>query len=1188
MSTWRKVVCCLAMVAGLSFGASAYVALDYEQDGLVCQFDGIENVGHGQAHSSDTDRWVDLTGNGYDWTLDNQHCSWTDLGLSINGLAGSMGSKSGEDFQNNVTTVEFVFANEAPKADTILMAPGYAHNWYLYTDKSGRVGFWGPQGGTRYGYAAAAYSTNNYSVVYNRTGATPSGVKDFAVRGLVRATDGMGDWWDTDTGLFLGNRTKGDLPAKGRLLALRIYSRELSPDERRANARIDRERFNLPVDRVPVVVTACGDGLVSLDGGAFASVVSNDCVCGDEVSIAAQDGSSAEFLLWQGDSAALPAFDRASRSVALVAGTRKIELAALFNDRTSGGDKRIAQYSYDGLLDMWDGISNVSLTNAHDDTATVWNDLVSTRHMTIDMANANVISNALECLGKGNCAKAASAQTGYYTIEIVMDPPSSSKEQIPFTGGSPSRIVATSPTAAYMLEGAAAGPLYYTGHDPNTFAFTYSSSGVSAFYEGGSQKTLSSGNSGWSKVTTVVNIGSRDNAYNYTGRIYAIRLYNRVLDDAELAAHAVTDGIRFFGKSETKPGVIDVRGPGAVRLNGDEPKTAQEIDLPYGSELNLVAVPAPGADFVAWVADGADLTGTNIISTSLTLPYTPALRRVTAVFLPADDRIDRRVTDYSFDGLIGLWDGICNTGFGCPHDSTTNVWKDLAGTRPLPLVSGCGEFSENALRCLPRSSGMAAGPAANSLAGIRSYEIVCEPSGYCCALNFGSGPFVVFNNGKVEHHTPGFLYLLTTNLSTLAFVNDPTSGWTVYENGAVRTDRDSADKWNVGTSFTVGGSSAYPTKYLYQGRIFAIRAYSRALSPIEVVRHSDLDQLRFFDCAHVDADRGVRTNAAGAVECLLRVTADGPGTVSVNGHPVGSGDLWYPEGTEVSLQATAEFDCAFLGWIDDDRRALSSPAAYMAPSIAVTVFGKTVVGAAFVKNRVLLRASASSYARNGLTGYWDGRENVGFGLAHDSATNRWVDLSGNGRDWALDVETNGRWSDTGLVLAGLGRVGVLADGAPAFGDSDVRTVEFVYANAEKRDGTVFSPGKASVFVYTDKNGGVGFRAVANTETRYGYAAALGETNAYSVVNEPLAFDWFAVNGIPRKNDGMIEFWSKGANSTAIGATSDNIYGKGELMAMRFYNRRLTGPERLLNAKLDALRYLGEKLHRPTGLCVIIR
>ena len=64
---------CLATVAGLSFGASAYVALDYEQDGLVCQFDGIENVGHGQAHSSDTDRWVDLTGNGYDWTLNNRY-----------------------------------------------------------------------------------------------------------------------------------------------------------------------------------------------------------------------------------------------------------------------------------------------------------------------------------------------------------------------------------------------------------------------------------------------------------------------------------------------------------------------------------------------------------------------------------------------------------------------------------------------------------------------------------------------------------------------------------------------------------------------------------------------------------------------------------------------------------------------------------------------------------------------------------------------------------------------------------------------------------------------------------------------------------------------------------------------------------------------------------------------------------
>ena len=65
-----------------------------------------------------------------------------------------------------------------------------------------------------------------------------------------------------------------------------------------------------------------------------------------------------------------------------------------------------------------------------------------------------------------------------------------------------------------------------------------------------------------------------------------------------------------------------------------------------------------------------------------------------------------------------------------------------------------------------------------------------------------------------------------------------------------------------------------------------------------------------------------------------------------------------------------------------------------------------------------------------------------------------------------------------------------------------------------------------------------------------------------MVNESSCFDWFAVNGIPRKNDGMANFWSRGAEWTTIGACSETIYAKGELMAMRFYNRRLTGLERL--------------------------
>lgn len=182
---------CLAFAAA----ADTEPASDYVQDGLVCHFDGIENVGYGLAHADATNRWVDLTGNGYDWSLDLAKCSWTEKGLYLkgSGKAGWMDSKTGDDFTDNVTTVEFVYADDAPTTATILLTPGYDSSWILYTDTAGHVGFIGSTSTPKSGYAATGYATNTYSVVYNRTGAKPTSVKNFTVGAVTRSDDSMND-----------------------------------------------------------------------------------------------------------------------------------------------------------------------------------------------------------------------------------------------------------------------------------------------------------------------------------------------------------------------------------------------------------------------------------------------------------------------------------------------------------------------------------------------------------------------------------------------------------------------------------------------------------------------------------------------------------------------------------------------------------------------------------------------------------------------------------------------------------------------------------------------------------------------------------------------------------------------------------------------------------------------------------
>ena len=71
------------IVALLSFccagaASAALTSRSYVHDGLVAQYDGIDNAGYG-IHSDSTNRWVDLTGNGNDGTV-NAAVTWDTKG----------------------------------------------------------------------------------------------------------------------------------------------------------------------------------------------------------------------------------------------------------------------------------------------------------------------------------------------------------------------------------------------------------------------------------------------------------------------------------------------------------------------------------------------------------------------------------------------------------------------------------------------------------------------------------------------------------------------------------------------------------------------------------------------------------------------------------------------------------------------------------------------------------------------------------------------------------------------------------------------------------------------------------------------------------------------------------------------------------------------------------------------------
>lgn len=87
--------------------------------------------------------------------------------------------------------------------------------------------------------------------------------------------------------------------------------------------------------------------------------------------------------------------------------------------------------------------------------------------------------------------------------------------------------------------------------------------------------------------------------------------------------------------------------------------------------------------------------------------------------------------DYVQDGLIAMWDGIENAGWGV-HDSNATVWKDLIGTKDADLTQH-GSFSKNALLC--DGVGIAAQTTPFSVGSLKTLEAVFVRKSLASYLN---------------------------------------------------------------------------------------------------------------------------------------------------------------------------------------------------------------------------------------------------------------------------------------------------------------------------------------------------------------------------------------------------------------------------------------------------------------------
>ena len=244
---WVWLVCCIALLGvaqGAVPNADAYVTR-----GLVAHWDAIDNAGIG-VHDGAATTWIDLTGNGFDWTLDMRKVSWNADRLSFNasgdgeGVVPGTSARKPTDFDGKITTIECIY-----KADDIrysnIFCPGYDNREAgITTVGTGYMAFWDNSKQNMWGVPMDT-AVHAYTALYNRPGtARPTGLALVYLDGVPVTPTQAGNWLGQVATVSLGAReTLWTKPAKGYLQSIRIYSVKLTPEEVAYNRALDQVRF---------------------------------------------------------------------------------------------------------------------------------------------------------------------------------------------------------------------------------------------------------------------------------------------------------------------------------------------------------------------------------------------------------------------------------------------------------------------------------------------------------------------------------------------------------------------------------------------------------------------------------------------------------------------------------------------------------------------------------------------------------------------------------------------------------------------------------------------------------------------------------------------------------------------------------------------------------------------------------
>ena len=215
--------------------------MGYINDGMILLLDGIRNTRSG--HSTSTNVWEDLSGNNYDYTLN-------DIQINDNNIYFKGTNNSYALRKENLSEIFGNTLYDDRTIEIVVKDTSNSHIWICGNSSSRKaIGIYvgrltvsiSPDNVSTFSLKNSVLKVNNYSILHKKEGE----ICAYQNNEQLVNTNNLNCWAHSGEVSYIGNRSTNGAPLKGEIYSIRVYNRILTEKEINHNYMVDKARYGI-------------------------------------------------------------------------------------------------------------------------------------------------------------------------------------------------------------------------------------------------------------------------------------------------------------------------------------------------------------------------------------------------------------------------------------------------------------------------------------------------------------------------------------------------------------------------------------------------------------------------------------------------------------------------------------------------------------------------------------------------------------------------------------------------------------------------------------------------------------------------------------------------------------------------------------------------------------------------------